>query len=181
MPERCPACSKSLVEPSSQRFCDDCGEPINVDVDRAFVRRQASGFLTDSDRKLLLDTISGEHGHRSEYTITHVQERARQALIDFRIVGLWDAVENDDVLLVEPEAGTDSDEESNEIGLQLMASVSLMSILYAILGPHVTALLIENAIQSETDLEDDAEIEVEFYVDGEQLNLPTEEMLEEFE
>jgi len=181
MTEHCPACNNSLTEQASQRFCSNCGEPINADVDRNSVRRQASGFLSDSDRRMLLDTINGDRDHRSEYTITHVQEQARQALIDFRLIELWNPIENDNVLLLDNDLETDyGDEEGEELSLELMSSVSLMTILYATWGVHGTAMLIKDAIQSESNLENDAEVDIQFRINGEQRNMSLEEIKEKY-
>lgn len=178
MPKSCPACDERLNEPERQRFCSNCGEPINVDPDREHIRRQAKGFLGDERRKLV-DTISGERDHQSEYTIMHVQERARKALFDFRLIDGWKALENSDLLFHEVEDALDDEEgEYGELAQQLTACWGLISILHACLGTDLMAAFLEVAVSVDDSLDEDADVEVEVRVDGEQVNKPLDELVD---
>lgn len=180
MPDCCPACDERLNESERQRFCTNCGEPINVDPDRERIRRQARGFLGD-ERKKLIDTINGERDHQSEYTIMHVQERTRQALFDFGLVDGWTALENSDLLFHDVEDTPDEEEgEYGEFAQQLISSLSLMSILHANLGTDLMAALLEVAVSADDSLDEDADVEVEVRVDGEQVNKPLDELVDSF-
>jgi|GEM_PF-6760493 len=169
MPTSCPACSEALSSPNTQNFCTTCGEPINREADREFMRSNADGFLWDQLRKQLADTISGERDHRSEYTAMQVQEQARKALLDFRFVHQWNGIENGDVFFADVDAELDWDpEDPGELALQLNAMIELLSLIYANTR-NVLTLLLEMTIALEEDVESGDEIDVQFLINGDQI------------
>lgn len=179
MSEHCPACEELLDMPERQNFCGHCGEPINADPDREFIRSNARGFLDGVTTKLV-DTINGDRDHRSEYTRMQVQERARKALFDFALIDLWDGIENGDVLSIISRLDEgDSQSDDGDYEFKWRGFQSMITIVYATIGPHIMAAILESAVRREGNLDDDADVEVRILVDSEKVNRPLDELLDE--
>lgn len=182
MPTCCPACDRSLEMPDAN-FCGTCGEPINRDPDREFIRGNATGFLSDQIRRQLIDTIDGKRDHRSEYTRIQVQEHARRALFDFGLIYRWDGIEDGDVCLAG--LGSDaSDEEEDgddheELMAQIIALTQILEIVYTNLGASLFGALLTDVLRMSGDADPDDDVEVELVVNGDPINDPLERYIED--
>lgn len=177
MAENCPACGEELDALGAQNFCGYCSEPIEIEADRDALRRNATGFLEHRTRKMLLDTINGDRDHRSEYTVMEVQEAIRAALIDFRLVDRWDAIDEGELFF----AGVSSDdsaddEELEELKLHLFSLHCVLSLVYNGLGADLTAAFLQDAMRIAGDADPDDDVDVVLFVNGKQINEPLEKL-----
>lgn len=166
----CPACGETLSKSDRQNFCGTCGEPINREPDREFIRRNARGFLSRNVRKQLLDTVQGERDHKSEYTAIEVQEQARQALFDFSLIHKWDGIEDADLFFADVEAEPEFDpHEPGELMLQLIAIIRLLALVYANTSAGMMVLLEVMIAWEEEEVDADDGVDVQFLVDDEPI------------
>lgn len=177
MGDICPGCREELHS-TNQHFCGSCGEPIDVDVDREWIRRQTSGFLDSRARSRILDSLQGERGPHHEYTHVEIQEQVRHVLLDFSLLNEWDEFDEREALLGDLER--DEPETHDEDHLEhLLTVLGTYRFFFHSVGVGFIAKMlfdkvqreIEAASESESDdLEKFTDISLELVLEGDSLD-----------
>lgn len=147
MVDRCPGCGDELDTPN-QRYCGQCGQPLNVEVDRDTIRRQTSGVLDVDVRRRILDSIRDERGPHHEYTHVRIQEQVRHALFDFWLLYRWEDFDNREALLAD--LGRDDSHLSEDEKLtHLLTLLGTFQFLFRSVSVEVIAKMLFKKIADE--------------------------------
>jgi len=162
MTDKCPVCGES-PHMTGANFCGNCGEPLDVEVDREWIRQQATGFLRETERRMLHAEVTGEREHRHEFTVAMVEESFREALTDFWLVNWWSPFE--------PRSALPSIQEDVEDGqVLLLKLLCLQELIYRVSDPDTAAALLAAAMWNVTEIDDDRELDVGIFLDNERIN-----------
>ncbi|MGB9931545.1 hypothetical protein [Haloarcula amylolytica] len=149
MGQTCPACHSELQALGKQRYCSSCAEPIDVEVDREEIRRETTGFLAETERSRIIDSINDSSATHHEYTHVRVQEEVRHALRDFLLLANWDNLDNREALLGDLVRDTPSEPGGTDDLLDTRGLAALFRLLCTSMRLEAIEHLFELALRTE--------------------------------
>lgn len=161
----CSACGAEVGQ--DHHFCGSCANPLPNCPDELRDSHDDSstdGFLSGAEYQYLMDVQKGDRKpHRDDPERQAIIDRARAALLDFRLLSQLETIDDCDVF-GKPVASlvryVDGDEVSTMDQWQAFGLLDLVPMLVKSLTPTIAAGLIQSTIQSGISVPDDGELDV---------------------